>query len=60
MGSGSLAKPVKDMFLEIAEEWDKYWKDKVGLYDFLVEYVEINDEQRTYIIKKKKGLRDRL
>jgi hypothetical protein len=49
-----MAGPVKDMFLKIAEEWEKYWKDKVGLYDFLVDYVEINDDQRTYVIKKKK------
>ena len=49
-----MAGPVKDMFLRIAEEWEKYWKDKIGLYDFLVDYVEINDDQRTYVIKKKK------
>jgi hypothetical protein len=49
-----MGKPIKDMFLEIAEEWEKRWKDEVGLYDFLVDYVEINDDQRTYVVKKKK------
>lgn len=49
-----MGKPIKDMFLSIAEQWDKYWKDKVGLYDFIHEYVEINDDRRTYVIKKKK------
>lgn len=30
-----MRKPLKDMFLGIVKEWDKYWKDKVGFYDFL-------------------------
>jgi hypothetical protein len=51
-----LGKPIKDMFLSIAEQWEKEWKDKVGLYDFLNEYVEIDDGLRTYIIKKKKRM----
>ncbi len=46
-----MGKPVKDMFLELAEEWEKRWKEEVGLYDFLNEYVEIDDDQRTYVIK---------
>ena len=49
-----MRKPVKDMFLELAEEWEKGWKEEVGLYDFLNEYVEIDDELRTYVIKERK------
>jgi hypothetical protein len=47
-------KPIKDMFLDIAEEWEKYWRDEIGFYDFLNEYVEIDDDLRTYIIKRRK------
>ncbi len=49
-----MGKPIKDMFLEIAEAWEDEWKDQVGLYNFLDEYVEINDEHRTYVIRKRK------
>jgi hypothetical protein len=49
-----MGRPIKDMFLEIAEEWEKRWKDEVGLYDFLNEYIEIDDGQKTYVIKKKR------
>ncbi len=49
-----MAKPIKDMFLNIVEEWEKHWKKEVGLYDFLTEYVEINDDLHTYVIKKRK------
>jgi|Deesub1362B_J571_1020462.scaffolds.fasta_scaffold11856_1 hypothetical protein len=47
-------KPIKDMFLDIAEEWEKYWRDEIGFYDFLNEYVEIDDDLRTYVIKRRK------
>ena len=49
-----MARPIKDVFLSIVEEWDKYWKDKVALYDFLDKYVEINDDLRTYVIRERK------
>ncbi len=49
-----MVKPVKDMFLDIVEEWESFWKDEMQFYDFLDEYVEINDDQRTYIIKTRK------
>jgi hypothetical protein len=49
-----MVKPIKDMFLEIVEEWEKGWKNVIDLYDFLTEYVEINDDLRTYVIKKRK------
>ncbi|MFQ6136440.1 MAG: hypothetical protein ACE5PM_04595 [Candidatus Hydrothermarchaeales archaeon] len=39
----------------IVEQWKRYWKDNVGLYESLDEHVEINDDLKTYIIKKKKG-----
>lgn len=57
-GGYILGKPIKDMFLSIAEEWDKHWKEEVGLYDFLDNYIEINDDQRTYIIRKRKKKTD--
>ncbi len=47
-------KPIKDVFLDIAEEWEKYWRDEIGFYDFLNEYVEIDDDLRTYVIKMRK------
>ncbi|MFQ6105887.1 MAG: hypothetical protein ACE5NL_02325 [Candidatus Hydrothermarchaeaceae archaeon] len=53
-----MGKPIKDMFLSIAEEWEKHWKEEVGLYDFLDNYIEINDDQRTYIIRKRKKKTD--
>jgi hypothetical protein len=49
-----MGKPVKDMFLEIAEEWEKRWKEEIAFYDFLEEYIEINDDKRTYVVKKRK------
>ncbi len=45
---------LKDMFLDIVEEWDKHWKDEVGFYDFLDNYIEINDDIHEYVIKKRK------
>ncbi|WP_456474932.1 hypothetical protein [Candidatus Pyrohabitans sp.] len=48
-------KPIKDMFLDIAEQWEKYWRDKVDFYDFLNEYVEIDDDLRTYVIRVRKS-----
>ena len=45
---------VKDMFLDIVEEWESLWKEEVEFYDFLDEYVEINDDQHTYVIKSRK------
>ncbi|WP_457554936.1 hypothetical protein [Candidatus Pyrohabitans sp.] len=47
-------KPIKDMFLDIAEEWEKHWRESISFYDFLNEYVEIDDDLRTYVIKKRK------
>ncbi len=47
-------KPIKDMFLDIAEEWERYWRDEIPLYDFINEYVEIDDDLRTYVIKLRK------
>lgn len=49
-----MGRIVKDMFLDIVEEWETLWKDEIKFYDFLDEYVEINDDQRTYVIKKRK------
>ncbi|MFQ6137436.1 MAG: hypothetical protein ACE5PM_09700 [Candidatus Hydrothermarchaeales archaeon] len=46
------------MFLSIVEEWDKYWKDEVDLYDFLDQYIEIDDGLREYVIKKRKKKAD--
>ena len=42
------------LFLSIAEQWETYWKDKVGFYDFLSDYVEIDDRTRTYVVRKRK------
>jgi hypothetical protein len=50
----AMARPIKDMFLEILEDWDRYWKDEIGFHDFLNDYIEIDDGTRTYIIKKRK------
>ncbi|MBU2559630.1 hypothetical protein KKA03_01910 [archaeon] len=51
-----MGRIVKDMFLDIVEEWETLWKDEMDFYDFLDEYVEINDDQRTYVVKmRKKG-----
>jgi len=47
-------KPIKDMFLDIVEEWEKYWRDEISFYDFLNEYVEIDDDLHTYVIKMRK------
>jgi len=47
-------KPIKDMFLDIVEEWEKYWRDEISFYDFLNEYVEIDDDLHTYVIKIRK------
>jgi hypothetical protein len=49
-----MGKPIKDMFLRIVEEWERKWRDEIGFYDFLTDYVEINDDQRTFVIKKKR------
>ncbi len=42
------------MFLEVAEEWEKRWKAEVWLYDFLTEYIEINDDRHTFVVKERK------
>lgn len=55
-----MVKPVKDVFKDIAEEWEKYWQGTVGLYEFLDKYVEINDDLRTYVIKRRKKKVDML
>ncbi len=49
-----MTKPIKDMFLSIVEEWDNYWRDEVGFYEFLDNYIEINDDHHEYVIKKRK------
>ena len=49
-----MAKPIKDMFLKIAETWENEWADKVGLYNFLDNFVEINDDHHTYVVKIRK------
>lgn len=55
-----MGKPIKDMFMDIVEEWNKHWRSEVELYDFLDKYVEINDDLRTYVIRKrKKGIERR-
>jgi hypothetical protein len=48
-----MTKPIKEMFRDIVEEWDSYWKDSIEFYDFLENYVEINNDQMTFVIKKK-------
>ncbi|MEE8359085.1 MAG: hypothetical protein V3R82_06715 [Candidatus Hydrothermarchaeales archaeon] len=53
-----MRKHIKDMFLDIVEEWDKHWKDEVGFYDFLDNYIEINDDIHEYVIKKRKKKED--
>lgn len=49
-----MGKPIKDMFLDIVEEWENLWKDELKFYDFLDEYVEINDDHHTYVVKSRK------
>lgn len=49
-----MTRPIKDMFLDIVEEWNSYWKDSIEFSDFLNDYVEINDDHHTYVIKKRK------
>jgi len=49
-----MRRKIKDLFLDIAEEWDTYWKENVSFYDFINEYVEINDDLRSYVVKRKK------
>lgn len=48
----TMRKPIKDMFLDIVEEWEGHWKEEVGFYDFLNEFIEIDDGLRTYVVKK--------
>jgi hypothetical protein len=43
------------MFMDIVEEWDRYWRDTIEFVDFINDYIEINDDQRTYIVKKRKS-----
>jgi hypothetical protein len=47
-----VTKPIKEVFRDILEEWDKYWRDSIEFYDFLDDYVEINDDLHEYVIKK--------
>jgi hypothetical protein len=49
-----MTKPIKEMFRNILDEWDSYWRDSIEFVDFLNDYVEINDDQRTYVVKKRK------
>jgi hypothetical protein len=41
--------------MDIVEEWDRYWRDTIEFTDFINNYIEINDDQRTYIVKKPKS-----
>ncbi len=50
-----MTRPIKDMFMDIVEEWDSYWRDTIEFVDFVNDYIEINDDQRTYIVKKRKS-----
>jgi hypothetical protein len=54
MGVNFVTQPIKDMFRDIVEEWEDYWRDTIEFTDFLNDYIEINDNQRTYIVKKRK------
>lgn len=49
-----MTRPIKEMFRDILEEWDDHWKDDIAFYDFLNEYVEIDDDLREYVVKRKK------
>lgn len=49
-----MTQPIKEVFLNILEDWENYWRDSIDFVDFLNDYVEINDDQRTYVIKKTK------
>ncbi len=49
-----VTRPIKDMFRDIVEEWESYWRDTIEFTDFLNDYIEINDDQHTYIVKKRK------
>ncbi len=49
-----MPKPLKEVFLNILDEWEKHWKRDIEFFDFLNSYVEINDDLRTYVVKKKK------
>jgi hypothetical protein len=42
------------MFINILDEWETTWRDSIEFVDFLNDYVEINDDHKTYVIKKKK------
>jgi hypothetical protein len=42
------------MFVNILDEWESYWRDSIEFVDFLNNYVEINDDHHTYVVKKKK------
>ena len=39
-------KNIKGVFLEIYEDWESYWKDEIEFYDFLTDFVEINDDKK--------------
>ncbi len=49
-----MTRPIKEMFRDIVEEWDEHWKDSIAFYDFLNDYVEIDDDLREYVVKRKK------
>ncbi len=54
MGVKFVTQPIKDMFRDILEEWEGCWRDTIEFTDFLNDYIEINDDQHTYIVKKRK------
>lgn len=49
---------IKSSFRDIIEEWDRYWRDSVEFYEFLDKYVEVSDDRRTYVIKRKRPGRE--
>ena len=55
-----MVKPVKDTFLDVVELWEKYWNGTSGLYGNPEKYMEINDDFRTHVIKKRKKKIDTL
>jgi len=49
-----MGRPLKEMFLNILEDWERRWKREINFRDFLEDYVEINDDQKTYVVKRRK------
>ncbi|GBE54777.1 hypothetical protein BMS3Bbin15_00938 [archaeon BMS3Bbin15] len=49
-----MGKPIKEVFLNILEDWESSWKKEIPFRDFLTDYIEINDDKKTYIIKRRK------